>query len=55
MTEGLRQTVVRFEPELHEKLQQMADEDGRRSLASLIRKICHEATQKPQGEQRSAA
>jgi hypothetical protein len=54
MTEGLRQTVVRFEPELHEKLQQMADEDGRRSLASLIRKICHAAVN-PQSDRRSAA
>jgi len=44
MTEKLRQTVVRFEPELHDKLQQLAERDGRRSLSSLIRKICHEAT-----------
>lgn len=44
MTERLKQTVVRFEPELHDKLQQLAEQDGRRSLASLVRKICQEAT-----------
>lgn len=44
MTERLKQTVVRFEPDLHDKLQQLAEKDGRRSLASLVRKICQEAT-----------
>lgn len=54
MTERLRQTVVRFEPELHDKLQQLAERDGRRSLSSLIRKICQDAT-KAVDQQRSVA
>ena len=45
MSSELKQVSVRFEPELHEKLQQAADRD-RRPLASLIRKICAEATAK---------
>jgi predicted DNA-binding protein len=41
----LKQVAVRFEPELHQRLQEAADRD-RRPLASLIRKICAEATAK---------
>jgi hypothetical protein len=49
----LKQVAVRFEPDLLEKLERAADED-RRPLASMIRKICHEATTKKEGEQHAA-
>jgi predicted DNA-binding ribbon-helix-helix protein len=54
MSENLKQTAVRFEPELYEKLQEMADRD-RRPLASLIRKICHEAATATAAAERSHA
>jgi predicted DNA-binding protein len=43
MASELKQISVRFEPELVDRLQKAADRD-RRPLASLIRKICAEAT-----------
>ncbi len=42
MSNKLKQTAVRLEPEFHEKLQQLADKD-QRPLAGLIRKILHDA------------
>ena len=53
MSSKLKQVAVRFEPELLEKLEERASKD-RRPLASLIRKICHEAIAPP-GEPRHAA
>jgi predicted DNA-binding protein len=53
MSERLKQTAVRFEPELHEKLQQLADKEGR-PLANLIRRICHEATAKQESTHHAA-
>jgi predicted DNA-binding protein len=47
MSNKLKQVAVRFEPELLEKLEERAQQD-RRPLASLIRKICHEATNQPE-------
>lgn len=38
----LEQTAIRLEPELREKLQRAADQD-QRPLASMIRKILHDA------------
>ena len=49
MSSELKQVSVRFEPELHQRLQEAADRD-RRPLASLIRKICAEAATKPKNE-----
>lgn len=43
MSSKLKQVAVRFEPELHEKLEAKAKAE-RRPLANLIRLICHEAT-----------
>jgi predicted HicB family RNase H-like nuclease len=42
MSDKLKPVVVRLEPALRERLQQAADQD-QRSLAGLIRKICHQA------------
>jgi predicted DNA-binding protein len=53
MSSELKQVSVRFEPELHEKLQKAADRDHR-PLASMIRKICAQATAK-QDENHAAA
>lgn len=47
MSQKLIQIAVRLEPELLQRLEQVAQID-RRPLASLIRKICHEATKKEQ-------
>ena len=46
MSNKLEQIAVRLEPELRLKLQLAADQD-RRSLASMIRKTLHEATLAP--------
>jgi predicted transcriptional regulator len=43
MSNNLKQVTVKFEPDLHQRLQEAADRDCR-PLASLIRKICAEAT-----------
>lgn len=54
MSSELKQVSVRFEPELHQRLQDAADRD-RRPLASLIRKICAEATVNTTAERPHAA
>ena len=45
MSANLKQVAVRFEPELHEKLEAKAKAE-RRPLANLIRLICHEAVER---------
>lgn len=46
MSINFKQVAVRFEPELHEKLEAKARAE-RRPLANLIRLICHEALDRP--------
>jgi predicted DNA-binding protein len=49
MSSKLKQVSVRFDAEELERLEQRASRD-RRPLASLIRKICSDATDKPERE-----